>query len=121
MPWGCSQPWEGVQQGMGLVAPQLPCSRLWQCMAEAPVPVPSWDGPGQPNSSGLMLTLVFLRHLSGAGLGAQPGWRKDRPSPCLSSHPPVPMMALSGTRPCEGSWGLLEMGLEACRSRSSLL
>lgn len=40
-----------------------------------------------------------------AGPGACPGWQRDRPSPQLSSQLPVPMTALSGTRPQEGPGG----------------
>jgi len=41
--------------------------------------------------------------------------------PQLSSHPPVPTMALGGTRPQEGPWALLELGLGAGGSRLELV
>lgn len=51
-----------------------------------------------------------------AGLGACPGWQRDRPSPQLSSQPPVPMMALSGTRPQEGPRGCWRLVWEPART-----
>lgn len=75
-------------------SPPLPCSSLLWGTAEAPVsvpvPVPSWDGPGRPNSCGLMLMSVFPRHLSergrvpvraGRGTGHLPSCHHSRLSP----------------------------------------
>lgn len=94
-PLGCScPPGRGIaKKGAHTTPPPTPpCSSLLWCVTEAPVsvPVPSWDGPGRPNSSGLMLMSVFPRHLSergrvpvraGRGTGHLPSCHHGRLSP----------------------------------------
>lgn len=93
-PLAARGPWEGVQQRRGLIPPPFYFTLLKSAVVHGGGPClrpcPSWDGPGRPNSSGLMLMSVFPRHLSergrvpvraGRGTGHLPSCHHTRLSP----------------------------------------
>lgn len=114
-PSGCSWPWEGVQQGRRLIAPHpLALLKTAVVCGRGPCPCPC-PQPGWARVAKFLRAdadVVFSATPLGSRAGCLSGLAEGQPSPQLSSRPPVPAMALSGTRSQEGHGGCWSWGWE---------